>query len=298
MPAKIVKDEVIGRKYCAHCLHKENAPVGIKETKEQKKAREERNSQLTLIYEVRRQNGKTVNIFGSAPYFFEGYPYHLECLLAWLRKKYKKDEEKINITYQDCVRRRNEAIDKSRKKGKLTSDDMKKAKPTRKNRENLINYFMGHYGATVISKKVQSLIKDLDEGKSVQYNNLVIHYDKLLDMFLYYEDDLMDIYKSKLKKGKAPSNASQRILYDLSIVILNIDEYNSRKYPRHQQQDQRTEGELLDVTKYIRPVADNSQKEKDKEIEMVNEIVKELEKNDIDDNDYLIDMFFDDLFRD
>ena len=156
---------------------------------------------------------------------------------------------------------------------------------------------MGHYGASVISKKVQTTIKDLDEGKSKTYNNIVIHYDKLLDMFLYYEDELMGIYKSKIKTGNAPTNASQRILYDISVVVLNIDEYNSRKEVRYIQQDQKSDEELLDVRKYIRPVVDT---EKDKEIdidkEMIKEFVEEMSKNE--DDEYITSIFSDDIFKD
>ena len=156
---------------------------------------------------------------------------------------------------------------------------------------------MGHYGASVISKKVQTTIKDLDEGKSKTYNNIVIHYDKLLDMFLYYEDELMGIYKSKIKTGNAPTNASQRILYDISVVVLNIDEYNSRKEVCYIQQDQKSDEELLDVRKYIRPVVDT---EKDKEIdidkEMIKEFVEEMSKNE--DDEYITSIFSDDIFKD
>lgn len=297
MPAKIKTDEKIYRKFCAHCLNKEQAPRGKKETPEEKRARELRNDENTLIYEVRTVNGKVVETKGALPFNYDGQPYHEECLLEWLRHKLKKDNEKINAAYEDSVRRRNKMIDASRKKGKLCSSEMKSAKTTRSNRERLINYFMGHYGASVISKKVQTTIKDLDEGKSKTYNNIVIHYDKLLDMFLYYEDELMGIYKSKIKTGNAPTNASQRILYDISVVVLNIDEYNSRKEVRYIQQDQKSNEELLDVKKYIRPVVDTG---KDKEIdidkEMIKEFVEEMSKNE--DDEYITSIFSDDIFKD
>lgn len=297
LPAKIKTDEKIYRKFCAHCLNKEQAPRGKKETPEEKHARELRNDENTLIYEVRTVNGKVVEIKGTLPFNYDGQPYHEECLLEWLRHKLKKDNEKINAAYEDSVRRRNKMIDASRKKGKLCSSEMENAKTTRSNRERLINYFMGHYGASVISKKVQTTIKDLDEGKSKTYNNIVIHYDKLLDMFLYYEDELMGIYKSKIKTGNAPTNASQRILYDISVVVLNIDEYNSRKEVRYIQQDQKSDEELLDVRKYIRPVVDT---EKDKEIdidkEMIKEFVEEMSKNE--DDEYITSIFSDDIFKD
>lgn len=297
LPAKIKTDEKIYRKFCAHCLNKEQAPRGKKETPEEKHARELRNDENTLIYEVRTVNGKVVEIKGALPFNYDGQPYHEECLLEWLRHKLKKDNEKINAAYEDSVRRRNKMIDASRKKGKLCSSEMENAKTTRSNRERLINYFMGHYGASVISKKVQTTIKDLDEGKSKTYNNIVIHYDKLLDMFLYYEDELMGIYKSKIKTGNAPTNASQRILYDISVVVLNIDEYNSRKEVRYIQQDQKSDEELLDIRKYIRPVVDT---EKDKEIdidkEMIKEFVEEMSKNE--DDEYITSIFSDDIFKD
>lgn len=290
MPAKIKTDEKIYRKFCAHCLDKESAPVGKKETPEEKYERELRNDKNTLIYEVITTNGKITKVTGTVPFIFEKYPYHEKCLMAWLQKKFKKDKEKINAAYQDVVRRREKTIDASRKKGKLSSSEMRDAKSTRANRERLINYFMGHYGASVLSKKVQTTIKDLDEGKSKTFNNIVVHYDELLDMFLYYQDKLMGIYKAKIKKGEQPTNASQRILYDISVVMLDIDEYNSRKENKYNQQDQRTDEELLDVKKYIQT---DFQKEKvtaqeDEEIKKAREYAEEVTKEfDYDNDEFL-----------
>lgn len=297
MPAKIITDERIFRKYCAHCLYKENAPSGKKETPEEKQARKLRNDKNTLIYEVKTENGKTVKVTGEPPFNYDGQPYHEQCLLAWLRKKFKKDEIKINSAYDDSTRRRNKAIDTARKKGVLRSSEMTTAKTTRVNRERLTNYFMGHYGASVLSKKVQTTIKDLDEGKSKTFNNVIIHYDELLDMFLYYEDDLMGIYKAKVKNGKAPVNASQRIMYDISVVVLNIDEYHSRKQATYLQQDQRTDGELLDVTKYIRPTEDtNKDEEMNQDKEMIKDFVEEMSQDE--DDKYIMSIFSDDIFED
>ena len=111
MPAKIKTDEKIYRKFCAHCLNKEQAPRGKKETTEEKHARELRNDENTLIYEVRTVNGKVVETKGALPFNYDGQPYHEECLLEWLRHKLKKDNEKINAAYEDSVRRRNKMID-------------------------------------------------------------------------------------------------------------------------------------------------------------------------------------------
>lgn len=290
MPAKIKTDEKICRKFCAHCLNKEQAPRGKKETPEEKYERELRNDKNTLIYEVRAINGKITEIKGEVPFNFENQPYHEKCLIAWLKHKFKKDVEKINAAYEDAVRRRNKIIDTSRKKGKLSSSEMKGAKSTRVSREKLINYFMGHYGASVISKKVQTTIKDLDEGKSKTFNNVVIHYDELLDMFLYYQDDLMGIYKSKIKKGQQPANASQRIMYDISVVVLNVDEYNSRKENKYNQLDQRTEEELLDVKKYIQTdfQKDKAQVQEDEELKRAREYAEEVTKEfDYDNDEFL-----------
>ena len=86
-------------------------------------------------------------------------------------------------------------------------------------------------------------------------------------------------------------------MYDISVVVLNIDEYNSRKEVRYIQQDQKSDEELLDVRKYIRPVVDT---EKDKEIdidkEMIKEFVEEMSKNE--DDEYITSIFSDDIFKD
>ena len=167
---------------------------------------------------------------------------------------------------------------------------MENAKSTREGRERLINYFMGHYGASVISKKVQTTIKDLDEGKSKTFNNITIHYDELLDMFLYYQDELMGIYRSKIKKGQQPANASQRIMYDISVVVLNIDKYNSRKENKYNQPDQRTDEELLDVKKYIQTdfQKEKAQTQEDEEIKRAKEYAEEVTKEfDYDNDEFL-----------
>ena len=297
MPAKIITDRRIFRKYCAHCLDKESAPSGKRETSEEKEARKLRNEEKTLIYEVITENGKTVSVRGAPPFNFEKQPYHEKCLVEWLKKKFKNNKEKMSAAYKDSERRRNKAMDTAMKKGLLRSSEMEKAKTTRQDRERLVNYFMGHYGTSVLSKKVQTTIKDLDEGKSKTFNNLIIHYDKLLDMFIYYEDDLMGIYKSKIKNGKAPANASQRIMYDISVVVLNIDEYDSRKQVKYIQQDQRTDEELRDVRKYIRPIEDkNKDEEANQDKEIIKDSVEEMSQDE--DDKYIMSIFSDDIFED
>lgn len=282
--------------FCQHCLNIEKAPRGRKETPEEKAARERRNEENTLIYRKTTVNGKVVEVFGEIPWTFEKVDCHKHCLMAWLQKKFKKDEQKVAEAYQIALEERNKKLDKSRPKGKLTAEQVSVAKSQRINKENLINYFMGHYGTSIISKKILSLIKCLDEGTSNDYGNVVISYEKLLDMFLYYEDDLFELYKKNLKKGKAPSNATQRIIYDLAVVVYNLDEYDSRKQSKFSQQDEREE--IIDVTKYIRrdkKKEEEIEKERREEIRKAREFADEMTKEyDEEDNSYIASLFKDD----
>lgn len=267
--------------FCYHCQYKVLATRGRKETPEEKALREKENNRKTLIAVKISENGR-ITFQTGYPYFYKKKPYHKECLLNYLRKTFPNNNNKVEELFKEVEEAHEKSLE--RRKGKLTSEEMEKAKSTRKGRENLINYFMGHYGTSILSKKVQTIIKDLDEGKSVQFNEVLIPYDELLDMFLYYEKDLMGIYKDKIKKGQNFANANQRILYDISVVVLNVDEYRSRKQVRYIQQDQKSDEELIDVRKYIRPInSDNTEAEIDKEKEMIKDFVDEMTKDDEDD---------------
>lgn len=282
--------------FCKHCKHRH--PVVKGETPEQKEERKRKNEEDTLIYRKVTENGKIIDESGEYPYYYEKVAFHRECLLDYLKRKYKKNLDKINQIFEDIEQSRERTIDKGIKKGILKKKEVSNAKTTRETRERLVNYFMGHYGASVLSKKVQTTIKDLDEGKSSTFNNVVISYDKLLDMFLFYEDTLMGIYMSKVKKGEAPPNASQRILYDISVVVLNIDEYDSRKQVRYIQQDQKTEEELLDVKKYIQPTKKKTDDTIDKEVKKAKSWA-EKETSEYDNKGYdIMEELFKDLMDD
>lgn len=297
MPTKnIVWKREVTEWYCYHCMEKILAPLGKKETPEEKMVREEKNKKNTLIAVKVSENGKKVTETGY-PYFYEKKPHHRACLLAYLRQQFPNDQEKVNKLFKEAEENHNKHVIGERKKGKLSSEEMEKAKSTRKGRENLVNYFMGHYGVSVLSKKVQTNIKDLDEGKSEQFNKITIHYDELLDMFLYYEDDLMGIYKSKIKKGQDFANANQRILYDISVVVLNIDDYKSRKQAKYIQQDQKTDEDLIDVRKYILTNnQNNTETEIDKEKQMIKGFVEEMTKDD--DDEYIANILPEGIFDD
>lgn len=290
---KVVTTEI----FCAHCSKKKPMPRGKKLTPEEKAEIEAWNDEHTLICRIITENGKTIDTFGELPFYFEKRPYHYECLVIYLRKKYKKNETLVQEAIKLSMERRQKKIEDSRKKGILKKDEMSKAKEVRQGRERLENYLMGHYGVSVLSKKTIKSIKDLNEGKHPDYNGLVIPYEQLLDMFMFYEDDLMKNYMTKVKKGKAPSTAHQRIFYDLAVVVLNIDEYNSKQEKKwYMQQDERTDGELLDVRKYIRPVEDNSEdEERQKQIERASRFADEETKEyDEDDDSYIARLFRDD----
>lgn len=294
MATKIKTRRRVDETFCACCLEK--IPPKEGETKEEKAERERLNDQRTCVHRVERTDGKITKEEGEVPYYYNKKPYHEKCLIAYLQKKFKKNQDKIKEALADVYRRREKMIDEARTKGLLRSSEVQNAKLTRDGRERLINYLMGHYGTQLLSKKVQSTIKDLNDGKSVTYNKIVISYEKLLNMFMFFEKDLMKMYMSKVQKGTAPANANQRILYDLATVLNNLDEYDSTQEKKwYAQQDERVGGEIIDVRKYIRPTEDDTEAKVQKEIEMAMKFAEEQTKEyDEEDDSYIASLFKDD----
>lgn len=288
--------------FCTCCQKRIFAPKGKKETAEQKKERELQNEKNTLIYRFVIVDGKITDEEGDVPYYFEGRPYHYDCLYKKLRIKYKGNETKIQNAMKKSEDARAKKIDDARKKGLLRSTEMKNAKSTREGRDKLINYFMGHYATSRISQKVNTTIKNLNDGKSSELGTVQISYEKLLDMFLYYEKELTHITQNKQKHGEYFVNPSQHILYHISCVVANIDKYNNREVARYTQQAQQDErDEILDVKKYRldlqnRDNLNNNDKEIDESIKRANEFADEYTKEYVEDKyDYDI---FENIFDD
>lgn len=283
MPSILERTEV-----CDCCLHKKSAPANKKETPEEKKERLKENEKATMIWYVRTENGKVTKEKGEPPYRYNKKRFHLDCLLAKLRRDFKKDEDKVQKELEKIKTAREKFIDDSRKKGLLKSSEMKNAKVTRDSRTRLVNYLMGHYATNSLTRKILSLIKNLNDGNGGEMVAIPISYEQLLDMLIYYEDDLNRIARNKQKKGEGITHPSQRILYDISCVVANVDEYNNRdvvKYTQQAQQDER--GEVLDVKKYRLDLQNrNNQKEETKiddsmkrALEFADEYTKEYEED-------------------
>ena len=82
----------------------------------------------------------------------------------------------------------------------------------------------------------------------------------------------------------------QNITDDISVVVLNIDKYNSRKENKYNQPDQRTDEELLDVKKYIQTdfQKEKAQTQEDEEIKRAKEYAEEVTKEfDYDNDEFL-----------
>lgn len=272
---------------CDCCLHKKSAPANKKETPEERKARLKYNKEAIIIWYVKTEDGKVTNEKGEPSYKYKKKKYHLDCLLAKLRRDLKKDEDKVQTSLMKIKAARQKFIDDSRKKGMLTSSEMENAKTIRNSRERLVNYLMGHYATSSLTRKVLSLIKNLNDGNGGEMISIPVPYEQLLDMLIYYEDDLSYIAKNKQKQGKGFINPSQHILYDISCVIANIDEYNNRATARYTQQAQQDErGEILDVKKYRLDLQNrNNQSEKEvddsmkRALEFADEYTKEYEED-------------------
>lgn len=265
---------------CACCMCKKPVPKDHKETASERKERLEKNEEAREIHYIRKVDGKIVEERGEFPYYYKKKPYHYYCLLVKLNKEFKKDQKKVDLAMNKAIENREKAIDEARKKGVLMSSEVKTAKTTKESRDKLVNYFMGHYATKSLGKKINSLIKSLNEGTSLEYNNVKIEYEKLLDMFLYYEKDLLHIAESKRKKGENFVNPSQHILYDISCVVANIDDYDNKEaaiYSKQTaQQDEREE--ILDVKKYRLDLNNDNKNNNSDEINTANEAIKRAEE--------------------
>lgn len=157
-----------------------------------------------------------------------GLHFHLSCLKSYYKKKGKTDLEIADLL-EDAERRHETSIKRKLKKGTLTKKKLETRKATKKDRDELVNYFYDYYGLKGMSKKLSTLIDKLNAGEDFDnIKNIRVPYYQLKDMLIYYRKDLDYAYKNKNKKDGFV-NPQSRLFYDINIVINNIDDYANRR---------------------------------------------------------------------
>ena len=213
-----------------------------------------------------------------------GKHYHYLCLIKHYNKsKISKDKKKVAELIEDAERRHQAQIDKKLKKGNLTKTKLVERKATKKDREELVNYFYDYYGLKSTTKKLNSMIDALNKGEDYgDITNIKISYYQLKDMLIYYRKDLDKAYSNKNKKDGFV-NPLSRIFYDVAIVINNLEDYaRRREIVYNQLNNNKIDGgeTLVDYSQHMEGINKRRDEEAQEEFERI-EMMKEFVANEL-----------------
>ena len=167
--------------------------------------------------------------------------YHQECFEAYLRTKKKMSEEDIISTVNERRRQQEEEVKELQEK------------------DAFLNWIMNFYDGTLPSyflKKIQNVRDGTYEGL-----NEAIAYSTLLDIYQY-----MANYLNKNAMKKQINKTTQRMNYDLAVVIGNYGDYKRFKAKQHA--NQVTKETVTKQTTVDEKVKKASQKEKKEEFDI------------------------------
>lgn len=157
-----------------------------------------------------------------------GKYYHTECYREYLRNQTKTSfsEEEIDSKILEIKKRQEEEIQEAKEKDKF------------------LQYIMDLYDCTLNSyflKKVNAIRKGEDEKVSDE-----VTYFEMLEIYQY-----MKGYLNKASSKKAFQNKSQRMNYELAIVVGNIGDYREykQKMRERQEDEQQTDHSILQMDK-------------------------------------------------
>lgn len=203
-----------------------------------------------------------------------GKHFHFVCLVKYYKDK-KYSQEKITELIEDADRRHDSHMSKTIKKGTLTKKKFNTRKATKKDRDELFNYFYGYYGLKNATKKLNSMVDSLNAGEDYDdIRNVKIPYYQLKDMLVYYRKELDRSYANKNKKDGF-INPLSRIFYDISIVINNLEDYiNRREVVYNQINNNKVEGgeTLEDYSIYLNFKRSKKDSDDFKKIEELHEL--------------------------
>lgn len=220
-----------------------------------------------------------------------GKHYHFLCLLTHYRKKRnpKLTPEEIQDLMEDAERRHNTRVCRSLKKGDYNLDKLEKRRATKKDREDLINYFYNYYGIRVISKRLNALIDSLNDGKDFEnIRNTKISYYQLRDMLIFYRNTLDKEYANQKKKNNNFVNPAQRLFYDIVIIINNLEDYSIRRAAVYNIENNVKidgGGKLEDYSKYFQYNVARKHKHDQQKLDEMDEMVREIMGYDNDDTE-------------
>lgn len=153
---------------------------------------------------------KTINVDTEKFIYYEGKYYHFNCYV-----KYKKKNNEYNLSDEQIINSANELVIKTKliKKVNDTID-----------RDRLTYWLYENYNISVLPSLFFSKLQRINEGTfSNRVGVSISNYD-LLQIFKKMKSYLDKINNKNERNGKT-FEATQRINYDLSVVINNYDEY-------------------------------------------------------------------------
>ena len=151
--------------------------------------------------------------------------------------------------------------------------------------EELFYYLRNRYVIDHIPMRVQDTLRELNNGTSNKYVGITISYDKMRSMLRYYKNELFELYKRNIARGKCKTEV-ERMLYDIRIMVDWLEKYNNRPEVRYYNatHTKAINGgeEIFDNSKVLvtnRAIKLREAEKLQKEVEQVKRLLAETEDN-------------------
>ena len=150
------------------------------------------------------------NISGIA--LLDNKYYHTDCLIEYASQRIKA---KKHASHWDSAL---EHIDLYEKNAKNTLG-------FRVYRDRLNDYLLDHYNVITVPKHFWDIIGDLGNGKYQRRKCKPVYIKTILEAWEWSQKQLDDISIRNKMNHKGPKNDSERIIYDLAIVLRHLEDY-------------------------------------------------------------------------
>lgn len=151
--------------------------------------------------------------------------------------------------------------------------------------EELFYYLRNRYVIDHIPMRVQDTLRELNNGTSNKYVGITISYDKMRSMLRYYKNELFELYKRNIARGKCKTEV-ERMLYDIRIMVDWLEKYDNRPEVRYYNatHSKAIDGgeEIFDNSKVLvtnRAIKLREAEKLQKEVEQVKRLLAETEDN-------------------
>lgn len=176
--------------------------------------------------------------------------YHINCFKKHLRERKKMDDESIESLLQERL--------------KVTQEEVKETEQ----KDKLLKWIMKFYDGslpTYFLKKLYSIRDGSFEGI-----NEPVTYDTLLDIYIHMEN-----YLRKRAAKMQIQNTTQRMNYDLAIVIGNYGDY--KRFKERQKRNQVEETQIIKQTEVDKKITSVKKHASNKEDDFdITDVIDEL----------------------